>query len=266
VAKFLLLSSFAYVALSASRWRHFTGLVVCLAAAALTRSPIVVLLLPLQVLLLAFGRPLVSEPRLVSRPMKAIVLLVAGVLATVFVAALLAGRIEQALEGRDSSSTIRIVTPVLIAWETLNDSPWWGAGISGTESIEGSIALGFELAGIAALADPQAMDPRVALANMVNNAFWLHWINLGLLGGSISIVLLTAFMGSLGMRRKWLAFAALFLFAQTMGGAHAPYFWTFAGAIIGLVWHLDSTGLLELRRTGPVEDAVDLQEPTGPGI
>jgi hypothetical protein len=266
VAKFLLLSSFGYVALSASRWRHITGLVVCLVAAALTRSPIVVLLLPLQVLLLAFGRPLVTEPRLVSRPMKAIVLLLVGVLATVLVATLLAGRIAQALEGRDSSSTIRIVTPVFIAWETLNDSPWWGAGISGTESIEDSIVLGFELAGIASLADPEAMNSDAALANMVNNAFWLHWINLGLLGGSISIVLLAAFMGSLGMRRKWLAFAALFVFAQTMGGAHAPYFWTFAAAIIGLVWHLDSTGLLELRGSGPVEDAVDLQEPTRPGI
>lgn len=266
VAKFLLLSSSAYVALSTSRWRHLTGLGLCLAATALTRSPIAVLLIPLQALLLAFGRPLIAGPRLVSRPITTVVLLVTGVLAAAFVAVLLAGRIQQALEGRDSSSTIRLVVPVVIAWETLNASPWWGAGISGTESIEDSIVLGFEVAGIASLADPEAMDSEASLANLINNAFWLHWINLGLLGGLIAIILLAGLMRALGIRRRWLAFAAVFVFAQTMGGAHAPYFWTFVAMVMGLVWHLDRTGALELRRPGPAEEAIGLQEPASPGV
>ena len=266
VAKFLLLTCFGYVAASTHRLRHVVGLVLCLAAVSVTRSPIAILLLPLQAMLLLFGRPLVAEPRMISRPMAWVALLLAAVVATGFVASLLAGRIQQAMEGRDASSTVRLAVPVVTAWETLHISPWWGAGISGTESIEDSIVLGFELVGIASLADPEAMNSETRLANLIGNAFWLHWINLGLLGGTIAIGLLAGLMRSLGTRRRLLAFAVIFVFAQTMGGAHAPYFWSFVAMAIGLAWHLDATGLLELRAAGPVEEAVGLQQPARPGI
>lgn len=266
VAKFLLLTCFGYVAASTHRLRHLVGLGLCLAAVSVTRSPIAILLLPLQALLLLFGRPLVAEPRMISRPMAWVALLLAAVLATGFVTNLLAARIQQAMEGRDASSTVRLAVPVVTAWETLRISPWWGAGISGTESIEDSIVLGFELVGIASLADPEAMNSETRLANLIGNAFWLHWINLGLLGGTIAIGLLAGLMRSLGTRRRLLAFAVIFVFAQTMGGAHAPYFWSFVAMAIGLAWHLDATGLLELRAAGSVEEAVGLQQPAGPGI
>lgn len=260
VAKFLLLTSFAYVSLSASRFRHAVGLGLCVVATALTRSPIAVLLLPLQGLVMALGRPLVPGPRPMSRPLAAVVLVVAAVLVTGFATALLADRIQQAAEGRDASSVIRVVAPVVIAWETLNASPWWGAGISGTESIEQSIVLGFELAGIATLADPTALNSEMKLANLVGNAFWLHWINFGLLGGLLAIWLLRGLMRSFGITRLWFAFGAIFVFSQTMGGAHAPYFWSFVGLSIAISWHLDSTGLLELRTRATAEDAVDLEQ------
>lgn len=260
VAKFLLLTSFAYVTLSTSRFRHAVGLGLCVAATAVTRSPIAVLLLPLQALVIMLGRPLVPAPRVFSRPLAAAVLVAAAVFASGFAAALLSSRIVEAAEGRDASSVIRIIVPVVTAWEALNASPWWGAGISGTESIEGSIELGFELAGIAALADPTSMDSEMSIANHVGNAFWLHWINLGLIGGLVSIWLMAALMQSLGVRRLWFAFGAIFVFAQTMGAAHAPYFWSFVGLSIALSWHLDSTGLLELRQPPTSKDAVDLQQ------
>jgi hypothetical protein len=266
VAKFLLLTSFGYVAASTHRLRHLVGLALCIAATTVTRSPIVILLLPLQALLLLAGRPLVAEPRMISRPMAGVALLLAAVLASGFVASLLAGRIQQAMEGRDASSTVRIAVPVVTAWETLQISPWWGAGISGTESIEDSIVLGFELVGIASLADPEAMNSETRLANLIGNAFWLHWINLGLLGGTIAIGLLAGLMHSLGTRRRLLAFAVIFVFAQTMGGAHAPYFWSFVAMAIGLAWHLDATGMLELRGSRAMEETVGLQQPSGPRI
>jgi hypothetical protein len=266
VAKFLLLTSFAYVALSTSRAKHFVGLGLCIAATALTRSPIAILLLPLQALVLALGGPLVAVSRWASRPVTLTALATLAVLASGVVASLLAARIGQAVEGGDASSIIRIVAPVAIAWETLNASPWWGAGISGTESIEESIVVGFELTGIAALAESEVLDPRTTLANMVGNAFWLHWINLGLLGGLVAIWLLRGLMKSLGVRRVWFAFGAIFVFSQTMGAAHGPYFWSFVAACIALAWHLDSSVLLELRRARPVEDAVDLKQPSGASV
>jgi hypothetical protein len=263
VAKFLLLTCFGYVAASTHRLRHLVGLALCIAATTLTRSPIAILLLPLQALLIALGRPLVVKPRVVSRPMAWAALLLAAFLATGFAASLLAGRIQQAVEGRDASSTVRLAVPVVTAWETLQVSPWWGAGISGTESIEDSIVLGFELVGIATLADPMAMNSETTLANLIGNAFWLHWINLGLLGGTLAIGLLAGLMRSLGIRRRLLAFAVIFVFAQTMGGAHAPYFWSFVAMAIGLAWHVDVTGLLELRGSRSVEETVGLQQPAG---
>ena len=266
VAKFLLLTSFGYVALSTSRAKHLVGLALCIAATAITRSPIAVLLLPLQVLVFALGRPLVGGPRWISRPLTLMVFVAAAILVTGAAAGLLGARISQAVEGRDASSTIRIVAPLVIAWETLRVSPWWGAGISGTESIEESIVVGFELAGVAALADPAALGSEMTLANLVANAFWLHWINLGLLGGSIAILLLGGLMKSIGVNRIWFALGAIFVFSHTMGGAHAPYFWSFVATCVAVAWHLDSSILLELRPAGTVENAVDLQQPAGPGV
>ena len=227
---------------------------------------IAMLLLPLQALLLAFGRPLLPAPRLLSRPLAGSALVVAGVVAAGLLAVLLAGRIAQAIEGRDSSTVMRLGVPVVTAWETLQISPWWGAGISGTESVEDSIVLAFQLVGIASLADPEAMNSETTLSNLIGNAFWLHWINFGLLGGVIVLGLLAGLMRSLGVRRRLFAFAVIFVFAQTMGGQHAPYFWSFVAMAIGFAWHLDGTGLLELRAARPVEKAVGLEQPARAGI
>ena len=266
VAKFVLLTSFAYVVLSTSRAKHLVGLGLCIAATALTRSPIAVLLLPLQGLVIAFGGPLVAARRLTSKPVSFVGLAILAIAATAVAASLMIGRISQAVEGRDASSVIRIVAPVAIAWETLNASPWWGAGISGTESIEESIVLGFQLVGIAELADPAALDSDMALADHVSNAFWLHWINLGLLGGLVAIWLLCGLMNSLGVRHIWFALGAIFVFSQTMGAAHGPYFWSYVAWCIALAWHLDASVLLELRYARPVEDSVDLEQPSGASV
>lgn len=260
VAKFLLLVSFAYVALSTHHLRHLTGLALCLAATAVTRSPIAMLLLPLQALLMALGRPLLPAPRLLSRPLAGAALMLAAVVAVALVANLLAGRIQQAVEGRDSSSMVRLAVPVVTAWETLRISPWWGAGISGTEAVEDSIVLGFELVGIASLADPEAMNSETTLSNLIGNSFWLHWINFGLFGGVVALGLLARLMRALGVRRRLLAFAVIFAFAHTMGGQHAPYFWSFVAMAIGLAWHLDGAGPLELRAARPMEETVRLQQ------
>ena len=249
VAKFLLLTSFAYVVLSTSRAKHLVGLCLCIAATALTRSPIAVLLLPLQALVFAFGGPLVPVPRYASRPVTLIVLAIVAISVTGVAASLLSARISHVAEGRDPSSIIRIVAPVVIAWETLSASPWWGAGISGTEAIEESIVAGFELAGVGSYLDPAALGPEMTLANQVGNAFWLHWINLGLLGGLVAIWLLHGLMKSLGVRRVWFALGAIFVFSQTMGAAHGPYFWSYVASCVALAWHLDSS-VLGCVRTG----------------
>lgn len=259
VAKFFTLATFVWVALSRWPGRHPVGALLCVAGTALTRSPIVILLLPLQALLLALGQPLMKGPRLLSRPLVAAVVVVLAIGATGAGALLLAARISQAASGEDASSLIRIVAPVAIAAETLVASPWWGAGISGTESVEEAIVAGYELAGIASLVDGAAEASDVVLANQVNNAFWLHWINLGLLGGLIALAALRQFMLSLGARRTLLAFAAVFVFANTMGAAHAPYFWAYVAMCIVVAAHLDALG--PLLRVYPVANAPDAEPP-----
>jgi hypothetical protein len=247
VAKFFTLSTFVWVALS--RWpaRHLVGALLCVVGTALTRSPIVILLLPLQAVLLVIGRPLSKGPRLFSRPLIGAAVVVLAIGATGAAGLLLAARISQAAAGQDASSVIRVVAPVVIAAETLVASPWWGAGISGTESIEEAIVAGSELSGIASLADPLAQGSDMTLANQIGNAFWLHWINLGLIGGLIAIVALRQFMRSVGARRTLLGFATIFVFANTMGAAHAPYFWAFVAMCIVVAAQLDAVGPLEWR-------------------
>jgi hypothetical protein len=261
VAKFFTLSTFVWVALSRWRWRHLGGAVLCVVGTALTRSPIVFLLLPLQAILLLMGSPLLQGPRLFSRPLIAVAVVLLAVGAAGAAGLLLSARISQAAAGEDASSVIRVVAPVVIAAETLRASPWWGAGISGTESIEEAILAGYELAGVASLADPLSQDSDMTLANQIGNAFWLHWINLGLAGGILALVALRQLMRAVGARRTLLAFVVIFVFANTMGAAHAPYFWAFVAMCVVVVVQLDAFGPLQRYDAGAAAGAAADPQP-----
>jgi len=247
VAKFFAITTFGWVALSTSRYRHATGVVLVMAGFYLIRSPIVLLVVPLQAVLMLFGRPLATGPMPLSKPLKAVFLLVVVGAGSVAAVALLMVRFQALVSGAEPSAIIRIAAPVIVAWQTIGVSPVWGAGISGTESIADIIINAYTLFGLAKFADPTLTGEHMTVSNLITNAFWLHWINFGLLGGVLAILTLAWWMKVLGVRRKLLAFIVIMAFAQTMGAEHGPYFWAYVGLILSICRHLDEFGPVRVR-------------------
>ena len=247
VAKFFVLSVFGWATTSASHYRHAISLLLMVAGMWLIRSPIVLLVVPLLVLLTLIGRPLAGAPVPLSRPLKATGLVTLIALGGVVIVPLLAARAQVVLAGAEPSSLIRLAAPVLVASQTLQMSPMWGAGISGTEAIADIIIEAYTLFGLAKFADPLISGEHMTVANLITNAFWLHWINFGLLGGVLVLWFTGRWMTALGVRRRMLAFLASLGFAQTMGAMHGPYFWSYIAVILAVVRHLDDVGPLKLR-------------------
>jgi hypothetical protein len=244
VAKFLVLLGFGWVALSRSAWRHAGGVLITLAGLWLVRSPIIVLLLPLQFALVVAGRPALPAPRILSPGVAAFVLGAGALVAMAGALPFLASRISLAVAGGDLSSVIRLVTPVLIASQTLLASPLVGAGISGSEAIAGIVLQAWEATGMGQMALAALDSGTKDLANEITNSFWLLWINFGLLGGILVIALLDRWFVAVGARHRWLAFFTVFVFAQTMGAMHGPYFWSYVAFVGVVIAHLDEIGPL----------------------
>jgi hypothetical protein len=247
VAKFFALTTFGWVALSTSRYRHAVGVGLAMAGFYLIRSPIVLLVVPLQAVLMLFGRPLATGPMPLSKPLKAVFLLVVLAAGSVAAVMLLMVRFQALVSGAEPSAIIRIAAPVIVAWQTIGVSPVWGAGISGTESIADIIINAYTLFGLAKFADPTITGEHMTVSNLITNAFWLHWINFGLFGGLLALLALGWWMKVLGVRRKLLAFIVIFAFAQTMGAEHGPYFWAYVALILSICRHLDEFGPVRVR-------------------
>jgi hypothetical protein len=247
VAKFFTITTFGWIALSTSRYRHAMGPLLTIAGFFLIRSPIVLLVVPLQAVLLTLGRPLATGPMPLSKPLKASVLLVVVSAVTFVAAALLLARVQALISGAEPSAIIRIAAPVIVAGQTVLMSPVWGAGISGTESIADIIVNAYTLFGLAKFADPMLTGEHMTVSNLITNAFWLHWINFGLFGGLLAVFALAWWMKALGIRRRLLAFVVIFAFAQTMGAEHGPYFWAYVALILAICRHLDEFGPVRLR-------------------
>jgi hypothetical protein len=255
VAKFFALATFGWIALSTSRYRHATGVAMALVGFWLIRSPIVLLVVPLQALLMLLGRPLATAPMPLSKPLKVTFLLAVVAVGSALAVALLAVRVQALVSGAEPSAIIRIAAPVIVAWQTLGASPVWGAGISGTESIADIIVNAYTLFGLAKFADPMLTGAHMTVSNLITNAFWLHWINFGLFGGLLAILALAWWMRALGVRRRLLAFLVIFVFAQTMGAEHGPYFWAFVAVTLSVCRHLDEFGPVRVRFVRAVADS-----------
>ena len=247
VGKFFAIVAFGWIALSTSRYRHATGAVLAMAGFFLIRSPIVLIVVPLQAALLVLGRPLATGLMPLSKPLKVTLMLAALVAGSVIAVALLTARVQALMSGAEPSAVIRIAAPVIVAWEVIGVSPVWGAGISGTESISDIIVDAYTVFGLAKFADPMLTGEHMTVANLITNAFWLHWINFGLLGGVLAFLALVWWMQALGVRRKLLAFLVIFAFSQTMGAEHGPYFWAYVALILSICRHLDEFGPVRVR-------------------
>ncbi|MDQ6963044.1 MAG: hypothetical protein Q9M28_11065 [Mariprofundaceae bacterium] len=224
VGKFFILSLIAWLALSTYRWRYAFFIVFFALGFFLIRSPMVAMSIPAALLVYFFleRKKGGGVHRQISFVFSLITFATVGVfLLLTFSFTLLSNRVNAVESGSEDSFNIRILTPVFVTGFTLQKSPLFGAGISGTESIWPEIRAGLNAAGVRKANDYQDLD------KLLKNVFFMHWIYYGLLGGVIMLFALHRFMLVMGVRHSLFCFLVISVFANTMAGPHSPRFWTF---------------------------------------
>ena len=100
-------------------------------------------------------------------------------------------RLDTIADGSDNSFAIRVTGPAMVAWETIARYPFFGAGIGGREAILDVLM--------------QVYTPLVHIEGIlhvlefsITNAFWVHWIFFGLVGGSLAGLALLHIVRNLG--------------------------------------------------------------------
>lgn len=227
VAIFLLLTMTCWMCMIASPASFFLCLAMSIAAMFLIRSPIAVFLL-INTFIFYIYRTVymsaVTKRSLFNWVVTIFLLLaVAAVLVIVQLPSFL-HRVEQIIALEDVSFLIRIVAPVLVCFEVLKESPFFGAGISGYEYVEGVIIETFQELNI-----PMVFDVEI-ISSKVVNVFWAHWINLGILGGGIFLYFLVRLVRLSGIKSGWsmlIFFLVVLEFCQIMGAYNGVRFWCF---------------------------------------
>jgi hypothetical protein len=205
---------------------YLQAVALCSLAIYATGSPFLILffipILPVIHLLLFEGGIEGLAQNLSRRKIIAYILLLLGCLAVVTIAGttLLAPRLQAAIAG-GGSAAIRLLAPPLITLDALQEDLLWGMGIAAKEAFEHITfdRLYYQF-NVTYLKD---MDN---VADFITNAFWLHWIYFGLLGGCLVVAALYRLMSGLGVRHRLYSFTMIAIYGQTMGGYVNLKFWS----------------------------------------
>lgn len=226
VAKFFLLSSTVWLGLTNTRYRYLKFGAMAAAALILIRSPILILTVPLALIVkiwLDSDGVIRTMTRAPTRDRLFLAaLMVAGVaLLGVAIGTILQERFLRILAGRDGSFFLRIVAPMQIAVRAILHNPVFGVGLGGNDAIADEMRAVFRLSTV----DVGRIEDN--LASKVFNLFWMHWMFLGLVGGTAVLAALGWMTRVLGGRRLAFVFLSLLIFSQTMGGYVGARAWTF---------------------------------------
>ncbi len=257
LAKWFLLGLAAWLAASRGPGRYLRFLLAAGAGAALIRSPITLGGLAVIVMALLY----IDQERGVSGLLRRgdvrrlVLFAVVGLGAAVLVAAIggtfLRGRLLRLVSGQDFSTLIRLVAPVFVAERVLTVYPLFGVGLGGNELLltpvkESFVSLGIPLSSFAAEEN---------LIQKVTNAFWLHWIYLGLAGGLAQIATLAAALRMFRVRHRGYLVVFVLMYANVQGAYYGARLWTAIFVILAVLTHLARE---------PGQDAPVLAEPVLP--
>lgn len=195
-------------------------------AAFLVRSPIIFLLL----LVYTAGSVKNFSSEIKGRALNNKLLLLPFLLlllvaATFSAQEIISQRLNEILELEDASFLIRIVVPILVTQELMQTSPMFGAGISGYEYLEEIIYTAFRELGIHIHFDIDEISRRIV------NIFWAIFINFGLFGGVIFILLFHKLTKNAGVSTKanlFIYYSIVIVYTQIMGGFNGVRFWSMA--------------------------------------
>lgn len=131
-----------------------------------------------------------------------------------------AERLKELSGGKDASFFYRFTGPMLVAFEMFDKYPWAGSGLTGEPYIANDVinvymnAPGFQ----AAWKIPKIGD-------VLTNYFWLHWIYLGLIWGTVVFVGMSGWLRFLGVPSVLYCWTCWAILGQASGAYVGPKTW-----------------------------------------
>ena len=227
VAKYFVISLMVWYSMAKLKRRDIIYFSLAILSYLVIRSPIIFVAAPIYVIL-KYGL-IVHQKNVLSKYIfisisalffMLIVLFVGGAVKIGGVSTgLLGDRVDSMAHGGESSFNNRIVAPPLIAVSVLNNSPQWGVGVSGTESITDLIHKVFSDLGV------YESQYKGGLHRSIINAFWLHWIYYGIMGGILTYFVLFLFMYNVRARDYFSIFLIIFLMSNLIGSPNGVIYW-----------------------------------------
>ncbi|HEY5607139.1 MAG TPA: hypothetical protein VIM38_02245 [Alphaproteobacteria bacterium] len=144
-----------------------------------------------------------------------------------------AERLRSISLGDDPSFFYRVTGPMYVAFDVIRDHPWAGAGLTG----EAYIA---DLAINAFMKSPTFSTSWLItrIADVITNYFWLHWIYLGLIWGTVMIIAIAFWLRLIGVPSALFCWMVWAIMGQASGAYVGPKTWAIlfiAGAAAVLV-------------------------------
>jgi hypothetical protein len=217
---------FCCVWLVTSPWRYKIAIYGGLVASALIVMPgptlVLMLLLAIPYFIFLSGtvdgvRHGSTATRLIGAlAMSMIVLGVAVWLGNMF----FAERLKELASGKDASFFYRFTGPMLVAFEIFDKYPWAGSGLTGEPFIANDVvnvymnAPGFSSAW---------KIPKIG--DVLTNYFWLHWIYLGLIWGTVVLLGISLWLRILGVPSALYCWVCWTILGQASGSYVGPKTW-----------------------------------------
>jgi hypothetical protein len=207
-----------------SPWRHKLVTYLALAGVGMFAMPgptmllMLLLILPYMLFLASRVRGRLSGTRVVK------VLLAGAVLLTVFVIAanvLFAQRLRETTNGNDPSFFYRVQGPALVGAYIGQNYPLAGTGLTGEPFIERQV-INVYVSSPSFSSGWQILSPATEL---IINYFWLHWIYLGVLWGTVLAIALTLWLKVLGAPSPAFAWMVWAILGQSSGAYVGPTCW-----------------------------------------
>jgi len=229
------LYGFAWYAISPWRWKllGYLGLIgVGLAAMpGPTLLLMMILIVPYELFLAGRSNGAPSRP---GRLFVIAVLSLFIVCAAAWVGSVVyAERLRLIALGDDPSFFYRVTGPMYVAFDVIHQHPWAGAGLTGEAYIADLVINAF-------MKSPTFSTGWLItrMADMITNYFWLHWIYLGLIWGTVLIIAITFWLRLIGVPTALFCWMVWALLGQASGAYVGPKTWVVlfvAGAAAVLV-------------------------------
>jgi hypothetical protein len=229
------LYGFAWYAISPWRWKllGYLGLIgVGLAAMpGPTLLLMMILIVPYELFLAGRSNGAPSRP---GRLFAIVVLSLLIVCAAAWIGSVVyAERLRLISIGDDPSFFYRVTGPMYVALDVIHRHPWAGAGLTGETYIADLVINAF-------MKSPTFsagwMIP--SIAEVITNYFWLHWIYLGMIWGTVLIIAITFWLRLIGVPSALFCWMVWALMGQASGAYVGPKTWMIllvAGAAAVLV-------------------------------